>query len=32
MLLLCSPQVWPADARETFWAQAVAKTGTDFGL
>ena len=25
-------QTWPADARETFWAQAIAKTGADFGL
>ena len=23
---------WPADASETFWTQAVAKTGVDFGL
>ena len=25
-------QTWPVDARETFWAQAIAKTGADFGL
>jgi hypothetical protein len=23
---------WPAQSREVFWAQAVAKTGADFGL
>ena len=23
---------WPAESRETFWNQAVAKTGADFGL
>ena len=24
--------VWPADAREIFWTQAIAKTGADFGI
>ena len=23
---------WPTESREVFWAQAVAQTGTDYGL